>query len=207
MYTSVSLVVRRLLLAMVLAAGAGFASADTIHIELNTSAYSSSGWLDLQFNPASVPASSATAIVSNLVGIDTSVAAQLTGDVSKVGSSYVFGNTTDWNDLFQSVTLGGTVSFDLNVTGATSAALAEIESQFSVSLYAADGMTLLGNTAANGTLLSVSFVPTTGAVAVVTTDASIVNATAVTAVPEPSTWLMLGAGLTLVGLARRRNAA
>ncbi|HJU99837.1 MAG TPA: NF038129 family PEP-CTERM protein [Burkholderiaceae bacterium] len=199
---------RRTALALALAAAAGLASAQTMHVVLDTSGLANSGgWLDLQFNPASVPAVPASALVEHLGGFDASSAPQLNGDVqAQAGGAFVFGNSTDWNDLFHAVHFGGQVSFDVTFSGLPDAAPAAIPSLFSVSLYGADGVTQLGHPDANGSLLSLSWNPAAsgaGQVGVAVADAGLAS---VSAVPEPSSWLMLGAGLALLGMAKRRRA-
>lgn len=86
---------RRGALVLALTAAAGLASAQSMHVVLDTTGLGSNGWLDLQFNPASVPAVSASAVVDHLSGFDGSLAAQLNGDVQAHGGAFVFGNSTD----------------------------------------------------------------------------------------------------------------
>lgn len=197
---------RRGALVLALTAAAGLASAQSMHVVLDTTGLGSNGWLDLQFNPASVPAVSASAVVDHLSGFDGSLAAQLNGDVQAHGGAFVFGNSTDWNDLFHAVHLGGTVSFDVSFSGLPDPSPAAIPSMFSVSLYGADGVTQLGHPDANGSLLSLSWNPAAsgaGQVGVAVADAGVAS---VSPVPEPSAWLMLGAGLALLGMVKRRRA-
>ncbi|HEX8407156.1 MAG TPA: NF038129 family PEP-CTERM protein [Duganella sp.] len=202
---------RRAALALAMAAAAAassLASAQTLHVELDTSLYSASGnsgWLDLQFNPANLPAVSANALVGNLVGFGADAGAVLTGDVSRQGGGYLFGNSTDYNDMFRTVSFGGKVSFDVTFSGLADPSSAAIPSAFSLALYAADGMTQLGNADANGNLLVFNWIPAASGAGTVNVGYAAAGL-AVSAVPEPSTWLMLGAGLALVGgLARRRQ--
>lgn len=198
---------RRGALALALTAAAGLASAQSMHVVLDTSSFGSNGWLDLQFNPASVPAVSASALVDHLAGFDGAVAPQLNGDVqAQAGGAFLFGNSTDWNDLFHAVHFGGKVSFDVSFSGLADPSPAAIPSLFSVSLYGADGVTQLGHPDADGSLLSLSWNPAAsgaGQVGVTVTDAGVAG---VSPVPEPSAWLMLGAGLALLGVAKRRRA-
>lgn len=197
---------RRGALALALTAAAGLASAQSMHVVLNTTGLGSAGWLDLQFNPASVPAVSASALVEHLSGFDSNSAAQLNGDVHAQGGAFVFGNSTDWNDLFHAVHLGGAVSFDVSFSGLPDPSPAAIPSLFSVSLYGADGVTQLGHPDVNGSLLSLSWNPAAsgaGQVGVAVVDAGVAS---VSPVPEPSAWLMLGAGLALLGMVKRRRA-
>ena len=196
---------RRGALALALTAVASLASAQSMHVVLDTSGLSanSSGWLDLQFNPASVPAVAASALVDHLSGFDGASAPQLNGGVQAQAGGFLFANSTDWNDLFHAVHLGGKVSFDVSFSGLPDPSPAAIPSLFSVSLYGADGVTQLGHPDINGSLLSLSWNPAAsgaGQVGVAVVDAGVAS---VSPVPEPSAWLMLGAGLALLGLARR----
>lgn len=203
----VSPALRRCALALALMAAAGLASAQSMHVVLDTSGLgSSSGWLDLQFNPASVPAVAASALVDHLSGFDGASAPQLNGGVQAQAGGFLFANSTDWNDLFHAVHLGGQVSFDVSFNGLPDPSPAAIPSLFSVSLYGADGVSQLGHPDANGSLLSLSWNPAAsgaGQVGVSVVDAGVAS---VSAVPEPSAWLMLGAGLALLGVAQRRRA-
>lgn len=201
--------VRRAALALALAAAASLASAQTLHVELDTSLYSAganSGWLDLQFNPGNLPVVSANALVGNLVGFGADIDTVLTGDVARQGGGYLFGNSTDYNDLFRTVSFGGKVSFDVTFSGLADPSPAAVPSAFSLALYAADGMTQLGDADANGSLLVFNWIPAASGAGAVNVGYA-ASGLAVSAVPEPTTWLMLGAGLALVGgVARRRQA-
>lgn len=198
--------VRRALLALALAAGAGLASAQTLHVELDTSAFAGAGgWLDLQFNPSSVPAVAASALIGNLVGFGADFTSA--GAVSAAGAGYLFGNATDYNDLFHSIAFGGKVSFDVTFGGLADPSPAAIPSKFSVALYGADGLTQLGDVDPDGNVLTFNWTPAAAGAGSVGLGYADAGVAAVSAVPEPSTWLMLGAGLALVGgLARRRAA-
>lgn len=201
---------RRSVLALALAAGAGLANAETLHVELDTSSFASlggSGWLDLTFAAGSGGnAVLAQAVVSNLSGFDTSLAAQ-TQMTSNVSGSLATGFTLDNSapaDLFQAVHVGGKVDFDVTFSGAADPALAS-KSTFAATLYGADQMSLLGNP--NGDLVELTWTPAAvsgqaGSIASSVYDGGLAS---VSAVPEPSSWLMLGAGLALVGVATRRK--
>ncbi|MCU6498889.1 NF038129 family PEP-CTERM protein [Rugamonas sp. A1-17] len=194
--------------AMALALGvacAGAASAQTLHVELNTASLVNTGFLDLQFNPSQVPASFASATISHLSGFGDLSGAVLTGNVQQNAAGFVFGNTTDYNDLFQGIAFGGKVSFDVTFGGLSDPSPAALQSKFAVSLYDADGTTALGNfNPQDGTLMSITWQPAAGA-GVLSSDVTDHAIGSVSAVPEPSTWAMLGAGLALVGVARRRK--
>ncbi|RFP09630.1 MULTISPECIES: NF038129 family PEP-CTERM protein [unclassified Duganella] len=201
-----SLTLRHAALALALSACAGLASAQTLHVELNTASLGSSGFLDLQFNPANTPAIFASATISHLTGFGDLSGVALLGDVQQHASGFSFGNTTDYNDLFQAMSFGGKVGFDVTFGGLSDPSPAAIQSKFAVSFYGADRTTVLGNANPDGSLMSITWQPTAGAGAL-SSDITDHAVGSISAVPEPSAWAMLGAGLALVGFARRRKLA
>lgn len=219
MFTSSSLnrTLQRCLLALALGAGASVANAgETFEIDINTSSFaslSSGGWLDMQFNAGSggTPVL-ATAVVSNLSGFDFSQAAQTSGAVTgSLASGYTLKNASpdgSLTDLFQAVVFGGKVSFDVSFSGASNPSLNQIQSMFGVALYGSDQATLLGKPNGNGNLVELSWVPgqTAGQNGVVNTAVFDAATVRVSPVPEPSDWLMMGAGLALVGFVARRRS-
>jgi hypothetical protein len=207
MFAPVSQHLSRAALALVLSASACMAQASTLHVELDTSGWNGTdGYLDLQFNPSNVNSAVASALVSALSGI-TADAPALTGDVQALaGGVYKFTNSSDYNDLFQSVHFGGKVSFNVSFSGLPDSA-ALPQSSFSVGLYGSDGQTSLGQGDQWGSLLYLNWQASPdgqGSVGKQMIDGSV---GAITAVPEPSSWLMLGAGLGLLGLVRRRRVS
>jgi len=204
-----SLTLRHAAMALALSAIAGLASAQTLHVELNTASLGSSGFLDLQFNPSSVPATFASATISHLTGFGDLSGVSTQGNVLQNAGGFVFGNTTDYNDLFQAMAFGGKVSFDVTFGGLSDPSAAAMPSKFAVSFLGSDGAggyTSLGNADPDGSLMSISWQPTAGAgtLSSAITYQTVAN---ISAVPEPSAWAMLGAGLALVGFARRRKLA
>ncbi len=198
---------RHMAAALALALCSSFAAADTtVAITIDTSSFGAGGWLDLQFNPAYAGAPAATATVSNFAGFDAAAAVETAGQVSgSLAAGYVFGNGDSWNDLFHSVTYGGILSFDVTFGGDADLSGNVAESVFAVSAYGADGVTLLGGSSSiDGSLAVVNWTPATGGI----TTAVYSDVATISAVPEPSSWLMLGiGGMLIAGVARRKAQA
>lgn len=190
---------RHAALALALCA-AGAAQASTLHVELDTGFLSgTTGYLDLLFSRSN-NAVAASAFISGLSGVDAS-APVLSGDAQQQGGGYLLGNSTDFNDLFQALHFGGKVSFNVSFSGLADPASAP--STLSVGLYGDDQLTQLGHVDDTGSILHLNWLPDANGTGTVTSQ--VIDAAAVTAVPEPSSWLMLGAGLGLLGLVRRRR--
>lgn len=203
-------ITRQALAAFALCAIAAHASADAYRVQINTTQLAGSGWLDLQFNPGSATAPAAFASLSNFVGQLGNDAAQVSGDVSgSVGSQMTFANSTSYNNWFGSVQFGQRLSFDLNFSGPfLNSNETSVGSSFGVALYGSDQVTVLGNGDANsGSLLTFQLLSTgtpVGNITSVVYDPALIN---VSAVPEASEWMMMMAGLGVLGvLARRRKA-
>ncbi|MET3134897.1 hypothetical protein AAKU55_005200 [Oxalobacteraceae bacterium GrIS 1.11] len=208
-----SLFGRRAALGLALSACAGLAAAaPAYHVEIDTASFGGAGWLDLQFNPGNLngvlPAS---ALATHFTGaFDGGATSGLTpiwsGDVSgSLAGGVHFGNGSSYNDLFHALNFGGKIGFDLSFSGAADPSPNLIKSLFSVSAYGADQITALGNfDGASGSLLQFSWTPTAqgGRVETLLFDGAHVT---ISAVPEASAWLMLVAGLGLLGGLGRRS--
>lgn len=190
-------------LAAALALAAGAASADTIHVAIDTSTFgAATGFIDMQLSASSgVPL--ATALVDHMVGFDNTTDIESWG-VMPVTGGYLFRNDTS-NDLFHSVDLGGVLSFDLTFTGEPDP-LTTYVSHFVVSAYDSDGFTPLGHyDPVTGALADFAWTPATSA-QVQGTVGGTVSDPAVTAVPEPASFLLAGIGLGALALGRRRRS-
>lgn len=201
---------RRAALALALSACASLASAASVfQVEIDTSslvaANGSTGWIDLQFNPGNAGTPYAQALLTSLVGFGDAASAETAGSVSgSLAGGYVIGNDDagGYNDLFHAVNFGGKVGFTVSFSGDIDPAASALGSAFAVSLFNND-LAALGTNDPAGALVLLNWT-SLGNV----TSTPLVNqiGVGVSAVPESDTWLMLGAGLALVGgLARRRR--
>jgi hypothetical protein len=212
-----SLTLRRSLLALALSACASLALADTYHIELNTSSLSGDGWIDLQFNPGNFSAMTAASItLSDFVGFGSSSKAQTIGAVSgSLASGYTISNTDagGLNDLFHAVDYsGGKIAFNVSFSGAADPGQSASGSVFSVALYDPTGLTPLGTVDPSGSLVQLNWYAGTAANTGTIVSTPLVNSlptsvSAVSAVPESSSWALLAGGLALLGYVRRRQQA
>jgi hypothetical protein len=211
-FTNTSISLRRSLLALALSTCASLASAATYHISLDTSSFADSGWIDVMFNAGNTDSAAAQVYLSDFVGFGDSATASTIGSVGgSLASGYTIANNDPGglNDLFHEVNFGGVISFNVSFSGAADPAQTASGSVFSVALFNYDQNAVLGTTDPFGSLVQLNWSPAVSGSAGSVVATPLVNdiATMATAVPEPSTWLMLGAGLALVGLARRRRMA
>lgn len=186
----------RLLLAAMLACGAGQAAAGPLYkVSINTATLGSGpAYLGLYFMGLA-DATAATAIVTNLTG-DLVGAPDVTGNIAGSAPGPIeFSNANGGSDWVQAVTLGGVFSFDVTFLVGPG----DVGSTFGWALF--NDSSYLG---ADGDLGTVSLQPVAGGNDQYTLAVASPLAE-VQAVPEPgSAWLLLLAGLPMMAFVRRR---
>lgn len=180
------------------------ASADSqYHVVLDTSKLVGSGWLDLQFNPGQASATAAIADLTHFSGqLSSGQSPILSGSViGDLAGNAAFSNQGAYNDLFQAVNFGQVFSFNLRFSGAFLNSSGSVGTRFALSLYGADQVSLLGNPdAVSGSLLSFELMPaaTAGQFGQVTNTVFDTTMLSVSAVPEPSEWLLMLLGFAML---------
>jgi hypothetical protein len=190
----------RALLAAVLAAGAGLATAGPMyHVDIDTSSFQGlgTGFLDMTFLPF-VESGPATATVSHITGDFGDVLDMSAPGVSgSVDGQVVFDNSL-YADLFRSINLGGHFGFDIGFSGPDTGIGG---TDFDVSLYDQTGMDFLGGAAS-----LVHFTLQPDNITVGFNQALATVGPAAAAVPEPSAALLVAIGLMMAAAAARRRA-
>lgn len=188
---------------------AAHAAADNLyHVVLDATQLAGNGWLDLQFNPGQDGATLAYANVNHFAGqVTPGALEQAAGSVSGHfgGNNVLFTNNTAYNDLFTGVQFGQRISFDVHFSGPFLSTGGNAGTSFGLALYGADQATQLGHgDAASGSLLTFDLTPGQhGSVTTTVFDGGLIS---VSAVPEPSEYLMMLAGLAALGVVARCRA-
>lgn len=184
----------------------------TTGVSPSTGLYGMSGYLDFQFNPVGT-AVAATATIGNFATDGTLVGATTDsgGASGSLPGTVSIANTTGFNDAFQQLTYGSTITFDLtlSVTGSsldgTTFAFTMYDSNFNTLSTGPSGE------AVDVTVYSQNSTPTiTGPFGPATGNYPTVTIEPLSpAIPEPSSIVLLGVGLgavAVVGRFRMRRA-
>lgn len=178
-----------------------------VSVDLSSLPAITNGYLDLQFNGGMAGAPAGTASVTlftlNAMTIDEIMAVvtnNVTGNL--VPGALNFTNVGTFNSYFVPISITGAgafFSFQVALDGVMLVPPGgnTIGSTFSVQLYAADQMSaLLGVDPVFGTI----DIDQAGAITT-----AFLSGTTITAVPEPATLILVGAGLLCLGVVRRRR--
>jgi hypothetical protein len=195
----ISTALRRMALAISLAACSSLAWAGVIHVAVDSSTFgAATGYLDLQLTTNAGPLT--TALVSNMAGFDPGAYIDAVG-VTQSAGGYVFRSDT-FGGLFHAVNFGAVLSFDLTFESPADPT-GQYRSLFLVSAFD-DGFALLGNAdPVRASLAAFTWAPAaTGGI-----DGGIgvsISDPAVTVIPEPSDWLLMAIGLGAMMLVVRQ---
>jgi PEP-CTERM motif len=175
-----------------------------------TSLNGQAGNLDFQLNPGDITSPFVALDISGFVlqgGSFTASDIQLTGDASgSLASHLLLDDGSGYNDAFQPVVLGTSITFLATFSGAGVDNPASPGAVFGFSIYDGAGTTPLLTTSGDGTIAGVNL-DANGIVSYTNPATPGGGSDAMVAgVPEPSTWIgmSLGMGLCLVAVRVRR---
>ncbi len=203
---------RRLGLTILIAAQPVFAAEPDYFVVVDTSTLNGSiGYLDFQLNPGVATAAAVTAQIE-FGGLFTTVLQGgpiIEGDVvlgSPPPLSFTMINSTAFNDLLQPVQFGHRFDFRLRFSGDFLTASGGDATAFALTLLGPDQTTTLLTTDPNGTIATFDLAPG-GNIAISTFSASPVlpSVVSISPVPEASEYMMMLAGLLLVGAVAKNN--
>ena len=203
---------KRIILVITLLSGAvSVGRADVIYqFSVNTSGISgAAGSIDFQFNPGPFVSQAASLDILNFAGNGTLAGGPLlTGDVSggPLPSTLTFDNGTGFNDYFEGFTFGSTLLFNVRLYGPAVNApdgTSTSGSTFAFSMFsdAAGTVPTLTTDLVNGFAATVGInLDGTTTVTNLSPETSIA---AVSAVPEPNSFVLIGTAFALMGTLRR----
>jgi hypothetical protein len=166
-----------------------------------TSLSGQSGNLAFDLSPFSVPAPGVTAMVSGFStnGAFNPANISLTNVTGSLSSSLTLTNATTFNDAFQPLTFGSFIDFQVTLSGPGIDTPGSDGTVFAFSLYDGAGIHPLLSDSPDGSIAGVTADSNFGIVPFTNPPAAgIPSAAAVTAIPEPSTYLLVSFGLAAV---------
>jgi len=211
---------RLFLLAAVVSILAGSASAGVItyDVAVNTSSLSgTAGSLDFQFNPGPLVSQAADLQILSFSsdGSLSACAANIqgfcaTGDVTgTLPGTLTFNNGTGFNDYFDDFTFGNTLSFKVSLYGpalSTPDGISTSGSVFAFSMFSDAAGTIPALTADTTDEFAFTVVVNLDGTTTVTNSSSQTSVSPLpSGVPEPSSFVLLGAALAFLGVLRFRQ--
>jgi hypothetical protein len=195
---------RHAVLALALAGSslAAMAAPISFHVDVNTTAQSGNGYLDLQFG--ALTSAPATTVTFSNFSAAVGAVDYLEGDVViNADGSFTLANLPGLGSLLSfNALFGGALGFDLAFSDDYSTEMGSDGSTLTIGLLDA-GFAPIG--AADG-IARFELLPGVGVQTSVVGDFAVIGPVA-TAVPEPADWLLMATGLVLLGLTLRRRAA
>jgi hypothetical protein len=187
-------------------------------ITLNTSSLAgTSGYLDLQFNPGTIPGTPGAQAKTTLFSTDSVLHADdpMTGPIGNVTGALpgdlTFLNTTMFNDYFQKMTFGDSGIFNVSFSGDFLTASSGNHSAFSVSFYDESGLNPLFSSHPSGAVLIIDLPPGGGGDGTTPSNggpvATIINPSvaSLTVVPLPTSAVLFATGLSFFVIAFSRH--
>jgi hypothetical protein len=164
------------------------------------------GNLDFQFNPGDPTSQQAFASISGftsngILGNTDVLSGDVTPNNALLPANFTLGNSTQFNDLFQTFTFGTSLQFQVTLSGpalSTPNGTATAGSTFFFSLYNAAGDTPLLSADPSGAVGTID-ANLNGSTTPAILSASVRT---ITAVPEPASFLLLGFGAAILLLKR-----
>jgi hypothetical protein len=171
------------------------------HVSVDTRGYAGDALLDFTFL-ANAGATPASAVLTNFSGAFGATFDASPGVAGAIPAGVVLGNQDGGDYLTQFVQLGGLFSFDIRFDGAFATTENIDASLFAATLYNADFTGYIGDA---GSLVEFALTPQINGIpgGIGVTAGGLAN---VSAVPEPSSLLMVLGGMGLLGFHLRRRA-
>lgn len=198
------------MLPALMAAAASLSQAGTIGFiaNVNTSTLNgTSGFVDFQFNRGNNPALNIAAVISGFAPNSLTGSPANSGDVTgTLPGTVTINNTAGFNEYFQGINFGNSISFLLTLTGPGVGGSAAFGSDFGIALFDSaqnpvltsdpNGFIGIVDIAPNGSVSTTQF-PNGNQRSVIT----------LTQTPEPGTCAVAGLGLAVLTLCRKRRSS